>query len=171
MSNLIDDDRVLVCRIRGGLCALPLAQVVETMRPLPTEPVTGAPEFVAGLAIIRGSAVPVVEPARFLADSAPGGSVGRYVTLRTGSRVVALAVDEVVGVRTLSATSRAALPPLLRHAAGEVIETVASLDAELLVVLRSTRLLPPGSAWETAAGAVPTQSLDAATTALKGDPR
>lgn len=175
MRKLVDDDRVLVCRIRGGLCALPLAEVVETMRPLPTEPVSAAPGFVSGLAIIRGGAVPVVETSRLLADEAPAppqpSSRGRYVTVQAGARVVALAVEEVIGVRTISTASRAALPPLLQHAAGAVIESVAALDAELLVVLRAARLLPAGSAWETAAGAVPSQPLDATPTALKGDPR
>ena len=173
MRKLVDDDRVLVCRIRGGLCAFPLAEVVETMRPLPTEPVTGAPAFVSGLAIIRGSAVPVVETARLLAgaDTAPSSLPGRYVTVDTGTRLVALAVEGVLGVRTISTASRSALPPLLQHAAGAIIETVASLDAELLVILRATRLLPAGSEWATAAGAVPAAPLDTTATAPKDGPR
>lgn len=173
MRKLVDDDRVLVCRIRGGLCALPLAEVVETMRPLPTEPVTGAPAFVSGLAIIRGSAVPVVETARLLADAdaAPPSSPGRYVTVDTGTRLVALSVEDVVGVRTISTASRATLPPLLQHAAGAVIDTVAALDAELLVILRAARLLPAGSEWAAADGALPAALLDTSTSVLEGEPR
>jgi purine-binding chemotaxis protein CheW len=175
LTKLIEDDRVLLCRIRGGLCALPIGEVIETMRPLPSSPVAGAPGFVSGLAIIRGIAVPVVDAARLLADptpdTGPGAPVRRYVTLRSGTRMVALAVEEVIGVRPISATAREALPPLLRNAAGEVIEALASLDAELLVVLRAARLLPPDLDWDAVAGAVPTQPLDAPTTALKGEPQ
>lgn len=36
------------------------------MRPLPVAAVAGAPDFVAGVAIIRGDAVPVVDAARLL---------------------------------------------------------------------------------------------------------
>jgi purine-binding chemotaxis protein CheW len=60
---------------------------------------------------------------------------------------VALAVEEVVGVRDLSAASLAELPPLLGEAAAEVVATVGALDAELLVVLRSARWVPSG-AWQ-----------------------
>jgi purine-binding chemotaxis protein CheW len=152
LRDLINDgghELTLVCQIRGGLCGLPLVHVVETMRPLPIEPVAGAPSFVLGLALIRGVAVPVVEAAHLLAgkDVAPAESdrtTRRFVTLDVGGRPVALAVNGVVGVRSIAAASRGALPRLLSHAASDVIETVGALDAELLVVLQAGHLLPQG---------------------------
>jgi len=148
LSNQIAEERMLICRIRGGLCALSLSQVVETMRPLPTEWVAGAPPFVSGLAVIRGMAVPVVDAARLIGGG--DGELGRarrFVTLDLGGRTVALAVDDVVGVRTLSASSRHDLPPLLKDAARESIDAVAALDSHLLLVLQAARLLPAGVAW------------------------
>src|SRR5271155_6034274 len=50
-------------------CALPIGHVVETMRPLPTEPVAGAKAFVRGLALIRGAAVPVIDLAHVIGVS------------------------------------------------------------------------------------------------------
>jgi chemotaxis signal transduction protein len=53
---------------------------------------------------------------------------------------MALAVDSVVGVRPIRAGALHALPPLLRDSA--VIAAIGVLDAQLLVVLQASRLLP-----------------------------
>jgi len=130
----------LFCRIQARLCALPLECVVETMRPLPVETLSGAPTFISGLAVIRSEPVPVVDAARLFGahDSHPG----RWVTLVVGGRWVALAVDAVLGIAAIPAESLEALPPLLREAGADVVEAIGVLDAELLLLLGSTRLLP-----------------------------
>ena len=43
------------------LCALPLGAVIETLRPLPLRPLAGAPAGVLGVAVVRGSPVPVID--------------------------------------------------------------------------------------------------------------
>src|SRR5580658_8674545 len=93
----------LVCRVQNRRCAFPIHYVIETMRPLPSEPVPGAPGFVDGLSIIRGGPVPVVDMARLLGSDA--GQPSRFVCIRTDHGTVALAVDEVLGVRILSEAS------------------------------------------------------------------
>jgi purine-binding chemotaxis protein CheW len=119
--------------------AIPLADVVETMRPLPIEPVAAAPGCVLGLAIIRGRPLAVVDVARLVGGGS--GRPGRFVTVRAGAREVALAVDEVIGVRTLTADALADLPPLLRDADGAAVDAIGALDAELLFVLGGARLV------------------------------
>lgn len=130
----------LVCTAGGRRCALPIGHVVETMRPLPVEAVAGAPEFVAGLALIRGAPTPVVVLGCLLGATA-ASSWGRFVLVTAGARRVALAVDAVLGVRELDAAALQALPPLFEEGAG-AIASVAALDGELLVVIRSARLVP-----------------------------
>lgn len=130
-------EHVLVMRARGRSCALPLAHVVETLRPLPAAPVEGAPAFVRGVSVIRGLPVTVVDLGALL-SGAGGGEPERFVTLRVPDRPVALAVDAVVGVRTLPT---AGLRPLL-VAGGEPARAVARLDEALLAVLSSARLAP-----------------------------
>jgi purine-binding chemotaxis protein CheW len=133
----------LICRVQARLCALPLAHVVETMRALPVEAVAGAPHFVRGLAVIRGAPVPVVDTASLL--GAPAAAADRFVTVVAGDRQVALAVDSVLGVRTISAGSLHELPPLLHDAGADVVAAIGLLDAELLLVLNSSRVLPDDS--------------------------
>src|ERR1039458_3558579 len=90
---------MLLCRVHGRRCALPLEHVVETMRPLPIGPLAGAPPGVSGLAVIRGAPVPVVDLSRLFSSDVGYIEVAptRFVTVRVGQRVVALAVDRVEG--------------------------------------------------------------------------
>jgi purine-binding chemotaxis protein CheW len=112
------------------------------MRLLPIEPVAGAPLSVLGLCSVRGLAVPVVSLGTLLGgDESPLRSMA---TLRIGARIVAVAVESVVGVRAFGAEEATALPPLLREAAGEVVSAVGMLDAEFLLFLRSARIAPTG---------------------------
>jgi purine-binding chemotaxis protein CheW len=131
---------MLLCRVHGSVCALPLAQVIETLRPLPLEPLAGAPSFVCGVSVWRGVPVPVVDLGLLLAAEQVQPS--RFVALRAGARTIAIAVESVLGVRTLEHGSEGALPPLLRDAAGDVIRSLRSLDRELLLVLDGGKLLP-----------------------------
>jgi purine-binding chemotaxis protein CheW len=130
----------LICRVQNRLCALPIEHVGETLRPLPVEPVTGAPAYVLGLSVIRGVPLAVVDAARLLGPHV--GRAERFITVMAGSRKLALAVDGVVGVRALAAESLLALPALLRDTDPGIVAAIGLLDAELLLVLRSARLLP-----------------------------
>jgi purine-binding chemotaxis protein CheW len=137
---------VLICRVKSRLCALPVDRVAETMRPLPVEPVAGAPRFVRGVAIVRGEPVAVVDAALLLCDAE--AQPARFVVVRAGVKRVALAVDSVVGIRALPPGSLRDCPPLLGEIAGEVVSAIGASDDQLLVVLQSARLVPE-SVWAT----------------------
>jgi purine-binding chemotaxis protein CheW len=135
----------LVCRVGNRLCALRLEHVVETMRPLLIEAFVGAPPFIRGISIIRGKAVPVVDAASLLgADDELHPT--RLVTLATGDRQVALVVDAVLGLRVITTDPLQELPPLLGEYSEDVISAIGTMDAELLLVLRTARLVPE-SVW------------------------
>ena len=128
----------MIARAGGRTCALPIALVIETMRPLPLNRIADAPPAVLGMAVIRGAPTVVVSVARLLAEDVP--RPGRYVTVRVGARTIALAVDAVVGIRTVSRAELQPLPPLLGDAAA--IAEIAALDAELVYTLRAGQLVP-----------------------------
>jgi purine-binding chemotaxis protein CheW len=131
---------VLVMRTGARRCALPLPHVKETMRPLPIEPLAHAPAFVLGAAVIRGAPGPGVDLAAPLGIAR--GAPRRFVTIAVESRTVALAVDDVVGIRALDDVALDAPPPLLADTSAAV-ESVGTLDGALLAVLRTAHLLPP----------------------------
>lgn len=130
----------LLCRAGAVLCALPIAHVTETMRLPPLEVLPGTPHFVAGMAIVRGTPLPVIDVRRLFGkqDKRPE----RLVVARVGQRRVGLAVDAVVGVRTLAGDMLQQLPPLFRNASQDAIANIGTLDGELMVALQAARIVP-----------------------------
>jgi purine-binding chemotaxis protein CheW len=131
----------VVCRAGTVVCALPVEHVSEMMRPLPVEALAGMPSFVSGVALVRGVPTPVVESTRMLGLAGPPQTT-RFVALRIGARQAVMAVDAVLGVSTLSRESLGELPPLLRGASSEVVDGIGRLDAGLLVLLSSAKIVP-----------------------------
>jgi purine-binding chemotaxis protein CheW len=128
-------------RAADMLCALPLASVIETLRCPPLTAVSGAPECVTGVAMIRGATVAVVDLGILLGTRSAAIKDARMVTLRVGPRIVGLAVDSVVGVRDFDRAALAEVPRLLAQAHPGVITAVGSLDRELLLVLDGSQIL------------------------------
>lgn len=133
--------QLLVCRVSSKLCGLPLEHVLETMRPLPVERLASMPSFVCGLSLIRGRPTPVLDGRSLLGGAAEQSRSARLVTLKVGERQLALWVDAVVGIRSVSTELLEELPPLLRDSQAEQVGAIGTLDAELLLVLEHTRLL------------------------------
>lgn len=137
---------VLLCHAGPIAIGLPLRHVVETMRPLSLEPLAGMPPFMAGLSVVRGVSVPVVRLARLLGHELAEPPT-RFVILDVDGRRVALALERVLGVRSIRADAVAELPPLLGAAQVDFVVRVGALDARLLVVLESGRVVPE-AVWE-----------------------
>jgi purine-binding chemotaxis protein CheW len=115
---------------------------METMRPLPVETFTRAPDHVAGLSIIRGQPTPVVSMRSVMGEASQ--APGRYVTVKIADRVVALAFDAVLGVHGLSHQRAIDLPPLLSGIAGDAIRQIGSKDEALFLFLEAGLIFPPG---------------------------
>lgn len=99
------------------------------------------PPFIAGLALVRGQPLPVVDAAALIGEAA--APPARFVTLQIGTRQVVLAVQEVIDIRALPAGPLHAMPPLLTGAASEVVSAIGALDSEFLWLLDAARLVPP----------------------------
>ena len=98
-----------------------------------------------GVSVIRGQVVPVLDLAS-LTGAGSTFSAARYITLELERRQVALAVDEVIGVRSLAAAALDGVPPLLDGADALALAALTTLDAELLLVLQ-TGVLVPDALW------------------------
>jgi purine-binding chemotaxis protein CheW len=131
----------LMCRAGSRLCALPIEHVIETMPILPIEQLAGGAACVCGLCIIRGEPVLVIDAAVLLFAQQPD-PCERLITMRTGTRTIALAMQAVLGVQPIDARLLCELPPLLCDAVVESIAAVVKRDAELAFVLRAGRLIP-----------------------------
>jgi purine-binding chemotaxis protein CheW len=133
---------LLVCRVGGKVCGIALPHVIETMRPLPVEPLAHLPESMLGLSMIRGRPTPVLDGRRLLGGSSPSPA-RRFVSLRLGQdRKIALAVDDVIGVRQVLLSALRELPALVGDQGSSAVSRLGALDQELLVVLEHARILP-----------------------------
>jgi purine-binding chemotaxis protein CheW len=140
----------LIVTIGRRACAIGLQHVAETMRPLAIETMSGMPEFVRGVSVVRGTPMPVVDLQVLLETGEHSAACGRFVTVKVGERRVALAVDGVVGVRHLDSAQIGELPPLLRDIDADLVEAIGTCDAQLLLVLRAARIVPD-DVWATLA--------------------
>jgi purine-binding chemotaxis protein CheW len=139
-------ESMLLMRAGGCICALPVASVGEVMRPLPMEALAGMPEFVRGVAVIRGRATPVLSLAAMLSDEQPAEGE-RWVVLHTDGHQAALAVDAVPGIQRLEPEQLATASPLLERAHPEATALIGVLDGQLLLVLEAGRIVPE-TVWE-----------------------
>ena len=135
-------EHVLVVCSGSRVCAVPLAIVEEIMRPLPTDPLPGVPPFLRGLALIRGTPVPVLDLGILLGatDEPP---TRRFVVLRLNDRRVAIAVETVPGLRALDC-SLLNLSRILDEINPALVAGVSVNDHGLLFVLEAARIVPDG---------------------------
>ncbi len=130
---------ILVFRAGAQLCALPLLVVLETMRPLPTQPTNDGHHLNLGLSLIRGKPCPVVDMARLFGSLA---NPTRIVLIKLPlARKVALAVTAVEGVFRIPSSSLMQKPPLVTGADRDLTESIGILDGELFKVLQAGALL------------------------------
>lgn len=131
---------VLLCRVADLHCAIPGARVIEVTRRLAIDLFAGMPSFILGLSIIRGMPVPVVDASNLFNAASSQGAY--FVTIDVAGRPVALAVDEVIGLRRIAEDTLAPLPPLLRSIADDAVAAIRARDGDLLLVLDTARLVP-----------------------------
>ena len=91
--------------------------------------------------MIRGATVVVVDLASMLGAAADEAKQTRVVTLRVGTRVVALAVESITGVREFDRSMLSEIPPLLLQAHPEVLTAMGLLDGELMLVFDGSRIV------------------------------
>ena len=135
----------LAWRTHGWIGAVPARHVTEIMRPLPIEPLIGAPVAISGLSVVRGKATPILDIGLLISRNRGSPSRVVIVTLdehRDEPRWVGLAVDEVLGIRTLDASRFRGLPPLLHECEDAGISRMAVLDGALMFVLEVARIVP-----------------------------
>lgn len=130
----------LMFRAGAQLCALGLEYVVEVMRPLPVRRLEGTDAFLCGVSVVRGIPVPVISVATLLGGD--GGYASRFVTVKGNRGPAALAVDAVLGVREIPAGAEHELSPLFAGSRAQPVTALATLDAEVLVLLHHARLVP-----------------------------
>ncbi|PRX20896.1 purine-binding chemotaxis protein CheW [Actinoplanes italicus] len=144
----------MVFRAGPFYCALPLGEVIETMRPLETRALAGTPPYVRGLTILRGAPAPVIDMPRLLTGVET--TVDRYVAVRAGRGPIVCATGEVLGVREVHVEPPEGPAAVLAGVSRTLIAAVGTLGTEPLLLLHSIAAVPD-EVWE-AAGQTPPEN-------------
>jgi chemotaxis signal transduction protein len=127
----------------GGLdCAVPLGQVLEIGQPHAVTPVPNVPDWVVGVANVRGDIVSIVDLGRFLDVAPASGPRGPVLLVRAQREelTTGLVVERVRGIRTVARDQvHPALPVPGRVAAWA--SGMTEFDARPVVVLDLENLL------------------------------
>lgn len=91
---------VLMCEAGGSRCAIRAREVAEVLPAVRLQPVAGAPDWLAGLFVFRGSPTPVIDLAALVTGSASAARWSSRIVLtetssRGGSALAGILVDRV----------------------------------------------------------------------------
>ena len=127
--------------------ALPITSVLEILRPLPIESMPNAPAFVAGVMIVRGQPIPVIELGLLMRNH-PLETIKRLIVIQLAEhRRAGLLVSDVFGLRDGAELALDSTPALASGFEAGVIQSLGQLDSTLLAVLELGLILPD-SVWD-----------------------
>lgn len=113
--------RFLTFRAGGRRFAVPLDRVRGAVRPKRIAALPGAPPFYAGLALVKGEALGVIDARRALVEDGaqePEKAGVRSVLLLFEGESRALLVEKVEGIEEIAPSCLSAPPPSARHVSG-----------------------------------------------------
>lgn len=125
----------LVFRIGGALYAMPLTDIGEVIPVGGLTTIPGAPATVAGITLLRGLPLLVIDACRLLDVPGTGGSAA--LVLESGPLRIALQVDEIVAVEAFRDDALHALD----DEQGDVIAVVHASAGRIVSLLACERLL------------------------------
>jgi len=127
-----DTVRLVVFVLDGQRHAIPLAQVEQVTLAARVTPVPGAPGIVLGLLDLRGQAIPVLDVRRRSAADSPALRLSdQFLVVRTRLRILALRVDDTLGVAERDAR---AVSSLRLAASPQARTAVLQLDDGLVLI-------------------------------------
>jgi purine-binding chemotaxis protein CheW len=133
----------IVFTLAGTEYAVPIANVLEVGRPLTPTPVPNVPEWVLGVANVRGDIVSMIDLRAFLGMPPHPGPERRLLVVRARSEELAtgLVVDHVGGIRDIPPASVDTGAPVAEGAVAAYVRGVVEADGERVVVFDLEQLL------------------------------
>ncbi len=140
-------ERLILFSVRGVGYALPVANVVETERVPPTTSVPGTPEFVRGVANLRGDIIPVLDLGGVLGTGmVEHGTRLLVVRGRDATVTVGFVVDRVSGAAALPVGEIRRPPAILDERSTRALRGLARHEGLLINVLDAEKLFSASGA-------------------------
>lgn len=127
--------------IGAGQYIIPILKVREIIKMPRITTLPGLPDYVRGVADLRGSVIPVLSLALLLRSAEDDSSGGMVIVLTSGRITFGIIVDGIMGVIAAD-ESQIEPPEQFFNTHAERIEGVAKLGGQLLIVLDVKKLLP-----------------------------
>lgn len=125
--------RVLLFALAEQVYGCDIATVREIVPLRRTTRLPGAPEYVSGLINLRGTIVTVLDLGRRLERAAPTRDDGSIILVEVGTKLVGIAVDEVMDVRPM--TDDRVQAATEEQARGGIVRGMGRLDGDRVVIL------------------------------------
>lgn len=123
-----------------------IERIQEIVIPTGTARVPEVPDYVEGVANLRGTIIPIINLRRlFGLESKPADAETRTVVVNVGSRTLGCTVDSVTRVMRIAAEQIQAAPDTVAPAGRSFIEGFARVGDDLLIVLDVDDLLDPAN--------------------------
>jgi purine-binding chemotaxis protein CheW len=133
-------EKFTVFRISDEIFGIPIAKVVEIVRPQKVFSIPGLPDFLSGVMNVRGSVIPLIDLRRRFGVN-PTGKKERIIVTRFGSEKIGFLVDEIREILALSAGEISAPPSFFKGFKAEYITGLGKKDDSIIILLNIDSLL------------------------------
>lgn len=136
-----DDVQLVTFKVGGQDFAFNIFQVERILRYEAPAPLPKAPDFLEGVLLYQGTAVPLVDLRKRLSAAAPLREDTRTVILEFEGGKIGVVVDAVTEVLQVAAQSVSPPPGIVRGLAAEYIAGLVVQNGRTIVVLNTNKLL------------------------------
>lgn len=122
--------------------AFPITQLQEIQRMLSITPLPKVPNFVLGIANLRGTVIPVIDlRIKIGIDAKPFTKEARIMVINSEGKMVGVVVDSVKGVIRIDPLQLEPPPPLISNLQSDSIKAVVNFENRLILLLDLNRIL------------------------------
>jgi purine-binding chemotaxis protein CheW len=133
-------EQFAVFSISTEIFGIPIAKVVEIVKPQKVFSIPGLPDFLSGVMSVRGLVIPLIDLRRRFGVNSTGKKE-RIIVTRFGKEKIGLLVDEIREIFTFSAGEISAPPSFFKGFKAEYITGLGSKDDSIIILLDIDRLL------------------------------
>ncbi|MCF8009843.1 MAG: chemotaxis protein CheW [Clostridiales bacterium] len=137
------EEQVVVFTLEEQHYAIPIASVLEIIRPENINSIPGTPVFLEGIIEIRGEIMPVMDlRKRFELSSTPYNNSTRIIMVDTGENPVGMVVDAVVEVMKIPPDSKRPAPHVISsNIKNNYINSIALVEGKMIILLEVLNIL------------------------------
>jgi len=134
--------RFLIFTLGEGMFAINVGYAVEVLRSIPVKHIPEVPDFIEGVIKIRGHVFPVIDMRhRFGLPGRSERTKERILIVRSSLERIALIVDDVIGIETISRELIEKPPVVFQGIKKRYLEGLHSRENRVYIILNIEKIL------------------------------